>query len=149
MASVLKLMGKNKKYLGKKSGAGFYLHGRTRKINPYVAGLIKGKIVKSHARLSDEEIVHRCLGMLIRELIATLEEGIITNVRYIDLAFVMGIGFPAFRGGPLKWLDEFGIKRMVTILEKLAAERGPVYSPPVLLKTMAENGESFYERDTA
>ncbi len=144
MAKVFRLLGENKKYLGKKSGAGFYIHGKNRRINPPVARLIKQKIVKENVQYGDHDIIHRCLGMMVKELASAIEEGIITNPGYADLAFIMGTGFPAFRGGPLKWLDEFGIKHMVTVLENLAAEKGKAYAPPALLKSMAEKGESFY-----
>ena len=147
MAKVFRLLGENKKYLGKKSGAGFYIHGKKRKINPPVAKLIRQKIVKENTQPGDDDIINRCLGMMIKELVTAMEEGIITSPQYADLAFIMGTGFPAFLGGPLKWLDEFGIGHMVTVLENLAAEKGNSYVPPGLLKSMAEKGESFYTEE--
>ena len=61
-----------------------------------------------------------------------------------DIGSVFGIGFPPFRGGPFRYMDEMGIGALVAKLEKLAEQRGDRYKPAPLLVEMAEQQRRFY-----
>ena len=58
---------------------------------------------------------------------------------------IFGIGFPPFRGGPLRMLDDIGATQAVAILRDLQRDYGPRFAPAPLLEEMAGSGEKFYE----
>ena len=103
--------------LGKKGGTGFYIYDG-KNITPNEA-LRKGFN-------SNSMIVKRCMLMMINEAAMTLEEGIIEKASYLDIAMIMGTGFPAFRGGILRYSDSIGVenvKKSMKIFEEKYGER--------------------------
>ncbi len=127
-------------WLGKKSGLGFYNHkkGRT-EINTDIAGLQKG-----HVLLDEQTIRDRAILIMINEAARCLQEDVVDNARYLDMAMVMGTGFPAFRGGLMRYADELGLDQVITKLNRLQADYGDRFAPCELLLTMAANNETFY-----
>jgi len=95
---------------GQKSRAGFYKYDENRKLaaDPAVLGLIQ----KAHRAISDEEIVERCIYALINEGAKVLEEGIALRASDIDVIYLTGYGFPAYRGGPMFYADTVGLKKI-------------------------------------
>jgi 3-hydroxyacyl-CoA dehydrogenase len=95
---------------GQKTGAGFYRYDENRKPvpDPEVLGLIQ----KAHRAISDEEIVERCIFALINEGFKVLEEGIALRASDIDVIYLTGYGFPAYRGGPMFYADTVGLKKI-------------------------------------
>ena len=87
---------------GQKTGAGWYryAHDRTPIPDPEVSALIE-KLAIEHRAISAEEIVERTIGALIREGKKILEEGIALRPVDIDIIYIHGYGFPAYRGGPM------------------------------------------------
>ena len=81
---------------------------------------------------------------MVNEAAKCLEEGVVANARYLDMAMVMGTGFPAFRGGLLRYADSEGLESIVQRLEVLAEQYGERFEPAGLLVEMAKNGENFY-----
>ena len=63
-----------------------------------------------------------------------LEEGILDRPSDGDVGAVLGLGFPPFIGGPFRYLDALGIPLAISRLERLAADHGPVFEPPELLR---------------
>jgi 3-hydroxyacyl-CoA dehydrogenase/enoyl-CoA hydratase/3-hydroxybutyryl-CoA epimerase len=141
--SILKTVYESK-LLGRKSGEGFYLHqGKTRKVNPKISGLLK----KSGKSMSDEDIVMRCLSVMINEAAHCLEEGICREPADVDIGMIMGTGFPPFRGGLLRYADDLGIDRVVQALEKYSKEvDSKRFEPAKMLLTMRDQKQSFYAR---
>ena len=143
-SDALKRAGENGKALGRKTGKGFYIHEGKRRVNPAMRRLLATQASRSRKPHGDNDILYRCMCMFLGELVRVMDEGIITDAGYIDLAFVTGAGFPAFRGGPLKWADTTGIPHLVEIFEGLASRYGEKYIPPERLKRMAEEGRTFH-----
>jgi len=88
---------------GRKSGEGFYLHkGKSRSHNPLIsqyATQVQSKLGLKPRTMTDGEIVDRLILIMVNEAAKCLEEGVIERPGYLDIAMVMGTGFPAFRGG--------------------------------------------------
>ena len=96
--------------LGQKSGAGFYTYDDNRRPtpDPVVHDVIKNAAAElkiARREISDEEIVNRLIGALVDEGRKILEEGIAQRSSDIDVVYVYGYGFPAWRGGPMFYGD--------------------------------------------
>ncbi len=138
-SSVLQKMIKNN-YMGKKNGKGFYLHkGKRRSHHEEVYDLQDGKAV-----LDDKVICDRAILIMLNEAARCLDEGVVDNARYLDMAMVMGTGFPAFRGGLLRYADNRGIADVVASLTALEEKFGERFAPATLLLNMVDNNELFY-----
>jgi 3-hydroxyacyl-CoA dehydrogenase len=95
---------------GQKTGAGFYRYDENRKPAPDPEAL--KLIQKSNRTISDQEIVERCIYALINEGAKVLEEGIALRPTDIDVIYLTGYGFPAYRGGPMFYADTVGLKKI-------------------------------------
>jgi len=80
------------------------------------------------------------------EAVRALEEGVLMDIREGDVGAILGWGFAPATGGPLSWLDMIGTPYAVERCEELAAKFGDRFTPPALLKEMAEKNQSFYGR---
>lgn len=131
-------------FLGKKSGKGFYIHGKGKKRtpNPQVKSLLDQSTPSKE--LSAEEIMDRCMLAMVNESSRCLEEGIVEKAPFLDMAMIMGTGFPPFRGGPLRYADSLGLKEVVSRLKKLENIHGIRFKPSDLLVSLAEAGKTFY-----
>jgi 3-hydroxyacyl-CoA dehydrogenase len=136
---------------GQKTGAGWYRYEAGKRepipdavteqlINDYRAanGITPRKV-------SDEEVVERCIYALVNEGARILAEGIAARASDIDLVYLNGYGFPAHRGGPMLYADTVGLPNVVRALRRFAAEPGadPSWQPAPLLLQLAEEGKSF------
>jgi 3-hydroxyacyl-CoA dehydrogenase/enoyl-CoA hydratase/3-hydroxybutyryl-CoA epimerase/enoyl-CoA isomerase len=72
-----------------------------------------------------------------------LTEGIVRRPEDVDMGLILGIGFPTFRGGLLRWADEVGLKAVVEKLKKYE-HLGPRFHPTEQMKEMAKAGKGFY-----
>lgn len=138
---------------GKRSNVGLYLWegGEKRvKINPDM--LEKTGAIWVEEKCPPEEkakLVERMLYPMIDEAARCLEEKVIARPREIDFALILGTGFPAFRGGLLRYADKEGLRHIVSRLEEIyceSAARGTASQRQIsnLLKTYAESGRGFY-----
>jgi 3-hydroxyacyl-CoA dehydrogenase len=133
---------------GQKSGAGFYDYGDDRKpvpaevvdqaIREFAAGV--GVVRRA---ISDQEILDRCLLPMINEGAKILEEGIALRSSDIDLVWVHGFGWPAYRGGPMFYADNLGLNAIVERLEDLERDHGEDFRAARLLRTLAAEGRGF------
>ncbi len=140
VSSILDRVYQQMQLLGKKSGKGFYLHsGKKRAANPEVKNLVFSK-----RQFDEQEIIDRAILIMINEAAMCLQEGIVDNAQYLDMAMVMGTGFPPFRGGLLRYADALGIQSIVITLETLAKNHGIRFEPAKLLTDMAKNKKTFY-----
>ena len=71
-------------------------------------------------------------------------EGVVRSARDGDIGAVFGIGYPPFRGGPLRYLDDLGASEVVAVLRTLQQRFGVRFTPADSLVRMAEAGERFY-----
>ena len=139
----------HKDLLGKKSKIGFYKYSKETKVNKNIYSIVsklvkKNKIKKLHH--SDSEIVDRCILIMVNESAKCLEEGVVQNARYLDMAMIMGAGFPAFRGGVLRYADNRGLKDIVKKLEDLNKKYGQRFEASKLLTKLAKEDKKFYDQ---
>lgn len=136
------------KKLGQKSGSGFYNYeqdkkGKPKKLpNPETEQLAKS-LETSSKTFEDEEIVERMMVAMCMETVRCLEDGIVSTAIEADMGLVLGIGFPPFRGGALRYMDSLGLTEFCAIADKYA-DLGELYHPTEKLRAMAEAKETFY-----
>ncbi|MGH8295709.1 MAG: 3-hydroxyacyl-CoA dehydrogenase NAD-binding domain-containing protein [Steroidobacteraceae bacterium] len=140
--------------LGQKTGAGFYRYeaGRREAIpDPAVTAIIErfreSKAVAPRT-VSDAEILERCLYALINEGARIVDEGIAQRSSDVDLVYLNGYGFPAYRGGPMFYADSVGLNTVARALSRIAAAGGahaPFWTPAPLLAQLAREGRTFSE----
>jgi len=118
-----------KKLYGKKSSEGFYLYHKNKKsLNPEIDKLLKGLSLK-HLTLTDEEILHRFLFIMVNEAWRCLDEKIVSSSDYLDMALIMGTGFPPFRGGLIKYANSLGKERVIAELKDFENRFGARFEP--------------------
>jgi 3-hydroxyacyl-CoA dehydrogenase/enoyl-CoA hydratase/3-hydroxybutyryl-CoA epimerase/3-hydroxyacyl-CoA dehydrogenase/enoyl-CoA hydratase/3-hydroxybutyryl-CoA epimerase/enoyl-CoA isomerase len=129
--------------LGKKTGAGFRKYGGKGKAtnDPTVEAMLKTD--HPAAKLSTEEIQDRLFLPMLLEATRVLEEGIVREAGDVDMGLILGVGFPPFRGGILRWADAVGAKEILKRLEKHQS-LGKRFEPTETLKKHAEAGAKFY-----
>jgi 3-hydroxyacyl-CoA dehydrogenase len=130
--------------LGQKSGAGFYRYeGRTRIPDPKVLELIEQvsrDLGIERRAIPDAEILERLLHPLVNEGARIVEEGIALRTGDVDVVYVNGYGFPAWRGGPMYWAAQTGLERVVATMQRLARTHGARWGPAPLLQRQAAAG---------
>ena len=133
--------------LGQKAGRGFYRYeGRTRIPDPEVTALIEGvsrDLGIARRQIPDEEILDRLLHPLVNEGARVVEEGIALRASDVDVAYVHGYGFPAYKGGPMYWARQTGLARVVQTMQRLAPTHGARWRPAPLLEHLAASGEDW------
>lgn len=129
--------------LGKKSGKGFYLYaGGKRHANPQIWQLLPHP--SAGAPPTRFDMIHRPLLAMLNEAARALEEGIVSSARDIDLALILGTGFPPFRGGILRWAeDELGIGKAHEMLELYARTVGKRFAPAPLVSRLSAESRGF------
>jgi len=137
---------------GQKTGAGWYRYDENRKpiADPDVHALIEktateGGIERRH--ISDEEIIERCIYIMINEGAKILEEGYALRAADIDVIYLTGYGFPGYRGGPMWYADTVGLKKVRDRIAEFHARHGEFWEPAPLLTKLAGQGENFASYD--
>jgi 3-hydroxyacyl-CoA dehydrogenase/enoyl-CoA hydratase/3-hydroxybutyryl-CoA epimerase len=92
-----------------------------------------------------DTVQHRLSLMMVNEAVRCLEEGILRSPTDGDLGAVFGLGFPPFRGGPFRYVDQEGAGAIVRRLRDLAERYGPRFAPADRLTTLAADARSFHE----
>jgi len=133
---------------GQKTGKGFYLYeGRAARPDPEVEKLIVDASVRMGVKrrnVSKDEIIERLIYPMVNEGARILEEGIATRPGDIDVVWLYGYGFPAWRGGPMHWADTVGLKKIRDRLREMAKETGDKrHEPAALLNKLADEGGTF------
>ena len=127
--------------LGQKTGKGFYRYeGRTRISDPEIMTLIEGvsrDLGITRREIADEEILLRLLCPLVNEGAKIVAEGIAIRASDVDIVYVNGYGFPAYKGGPMFWAQEFGFDKVIATMQKLAPTHGQRWRPAPLLEKWA------------
>ncbi|MFQ5766505.1 MAG: 3-hydroxyacyl-CoA dehydrogenase NAD-binding domain-containing protein [Acidobacteriota bacterium] len=128
---------------GQKSGAGFYRHGAG--MVPDQEGVVRLAGLKvSRFREAKKEDLSRLVHPMLGESARCLADHVVGRPAEIDLAMVMGIGWPPFSGGPLRHADEMGLDVLVASLEALARRHGERFRPPPLMVEMVREGRRFH-----
>lgn len=134
------------KRLGKKSGRGFYLYddkGKQLSVDRSIYAEL-GLNAPTNP-LTEKECIERGVFTMINEAsLALIEDRIVNHPEEVDLAMIMGTGFPPFRGGLLKYADSIGTQTVAQELEVYAAKCGPRLKPSRPLENLAKNNRKFY-----
>ena len=134
---------------GQKTGRGWSQYDQNRKPSPdpETAALIEKtaeKVGIRRRRIASQEIVDRCIYALVNEGARILEDGIALRAVDIDVTYLYGYGFPAWRGGPMFYAGTVGLNNVVTRIEEFERVHGSdLWSPAPLLKRLAEEGKTF------
>jgi 3-hydroxyacyl-CoA dehydrogenase/enoyl-CoA hydratase/3-hydroxybutyryl-CoA epimerase len=149
------------KMLGCKAGAGFYKYeGKTQTANESLAQwrrALHGEPEGAEGpnippdwhrdprlRLNEEGLAHRLIFLMVNEAARCVEENVVDSPEDADYGMILGTGFAPFRGGPLRFTEDFGLKKVVDELERLAQSEEK-FSPCEILKKHAREGTRFYK----
>jgi 3-hydroxyacyl-CoA dehydrogenase len=137
---------------GQKTGAGWYRYeagARNAIPDPAVTAIIE-KYRKQKGitprKISNEEIVERCIYALVNEGARIVEDGIAQRSSDIDVVYLNGYGFPAWRGGPMFYADQVGLSEVARSLRHIAAQPNTdkaFWTPAPLLARLAQEGKTF------
>lgn len=139
---------------GQKTARGFYLYeGRNRRDDVEVIALaerLADELQISRRPIDDQEILERCLFMLINEGIQLLDEGIALRTGDIDLVWINGYGFPAHLGGPMHYAEQLGLDTVLLGLQRYRQGLGEYgemwFKPAPLLERLVAAGRKRIER---
>jgi 3-hydroxyacyl-CoA dehydrogenase / enoyl-CoA hydratase / 3-hydroxybutyryl-CoA epimerase len=146
--------------LGRKTGAGFYKYeGKTQTPNESLTQWRRGlhgepegpqgpnippeRHRDPRLRLNEEQVAHRLIFLMVNEAARCVEEKVVDSPEDADYGMILGTGFAPFRGGPLRFAEHFGLKKIVAELETLAQKEAK-FSPCEILKKHARDGTRFY-----
>ncbi|MBU2168880.1 MAG: 3-hydroxyacyl-CoA dehydrogenase, partial [Alphaproteobacteria bacterium] len=129
---------------GRKNGKGFYEYDQKPKV--IWSGLAELAPVKVDESTPDmvEDQKRRLLFRQAVEVARCWEEGVIDDPREADVGAILAWGFAPWTGGPITYIDQYGLKAFVEQADTYAAKYGDRFSPPQLLRDMAAKGETFY-----
>ena len=130
---------------GQKSGAGFYSYAKGSRgaDDPVLAPFLEKVKKAPGSPLTLEAITERLFLPMLPEASRILTEGVVREPADVDMGLILGIGFPPFRGGLLRWADSLGAKKVVEMLKKYEP-LGARFAPTEQLLKMAQEGKSFY-----
>ena len=134
--------------LGQKNGVGFYKYemdkkGKPKKLADEATYELLKAVQTDSRQVDDQEIIDRMMIAFCNETVRCLEDNIVASAGEADMAMIMGVGFPPFRGGPCRYIDQIGVANYVELCNRYA-HLGKAYEAPAKLVTMAANGETFY-----
>jgi 3-hydroxyacyl-CoA dehydrogenase len=135
---------------GQKTAAGWYNYDENRRpiLDPEVNEMVRRWAREARIaqrKLSSEEIVDRCIYALVNEGARILEEGIVGRAVDIDIIYLNGYGFPAYRGGPMWYADTVGLDKVYRRISEFHQQHGELWEPAPVLKRLAEEGKTFAE----
>lgn len=138
-------------HFGQKNNRGFYQYQKDK----------RGKVVKQpsqdmaklfpvnndiNSALTSDSIIDRLMIPMVNEVIRCLEEGVVSSAAEADMGLIYGLGFPPFRGGPIRYLETLGLDNFIERADKLA-HLGEVYQVTDGLRDMAAQGLSYFSTD--
>ena len=95
-------------------------------------------------RLTEEELTHRLVLLMVNEAARCVQERVVHSPEDADYGMILGTGFAPFRGGPLRFAEDFQLKRTVEELEQLSRAEEK-FTPCEILRKHARDGTQFYE----
>jgi 3-hydroxyacyl-CoA dehydrogenase len=133
---------------GQKTHAGWYRYDETRRAlpDPQVGALVRKWAVESgieQRQIATDEIVDRCILALVNEGARILEEGIALRAVDIDIIYINGYKFPAYRGGPMWYADALGLDKVYARILQFQEQHGELWQPASLLTQLAKEKRKF------
>jgi 3-hydroxyacyl-CoA dehydrogenase/enoyl-CoA hydratase/3-hydroxybutyryl-CoA epimerase/3-hydroxyacyl-CoA dehydrogenase/enoyl-CoA hydratase/3-hydroxybutyryl-CoA epimerase/enoyl-CoA isomerase len=130
--------------LGQKSGAGFYSYAKgSRGADDPAFAAILDRCRTGRRDIGQEEITDRLFLPMLTEASRCVSEGIVREPGDVDMGLILGIGFPAWRGGILRWADEMGVAKVLEKLKKYEP-LGKRFEPTEQIRKLAAAGNRFY-----
>jgi 3-hydroxyacyl-CoA dehydrogenase/enoyl-CoA hydratase/3-hydroxybutyryl-CoA epimerase/3-hydroxyacyl-CoA dehydrogenase/enoyl-CoA hydratase/3-hydroxybutyryl-CoA epimerase/enoyl-CoA isomerase len=129
--------------LGQKSEAGFYSYAKGKGADDPALEPILAKCRKSQRDISQEEMTERYFLPMLVEASRVLMEGIVREPGDVDMGLILGIGFPPFHGGILRWGDTLGLGKVLEMLKKYE-HLGARFQPTEQMRKLAAEGRGFY-----
>jgi 3-hydroxyacyl-CoA dehydrogenase/enoyl-CoA hydratase/3-hydroxybutyryl-CoA epimerase len=132
--------------LGRKGASGFYKYekGRDTGVDESIYEEL-ASVLPPRREIPEQEIRLRLVVAMINEAARVLDEGIVTSAGAVDLAMIMGTGFPPFRGGLLRFAGSMGVRELHDHARALQGAHGARFAPAPLLARLAAEGRGFYE----
>jgi 3-hydroxyacyl-CoA dehydrogenase/enoyl-CoA hydratase/3-hydroxybutyryl-CoA epimerase len=139
--TVIDLLLNEYKRPGKAAGGGFYEYpaGGQKHLWPE----LKARFEKSDGQISPKDVRDRLLFVQAIETVRCVEEGVLTSTADANVGSIFGIGFAAWTGGALQFINQYGVKDFVARAQYLAEQYGERFAPPALLLQKAASGELF------
>jgi len=133
---------------GQKTLKGWYRYDENRRasVDPEVTALVRKWSAEAgiaQRQISAAEIVERCIYALVNEGARILEEGYALRAVDIDIIYLNGYGFPAYRGGPMWHADTVGLQKVYQRICEFHQQHGEIWTPAPLLQRLAEAGKTF------
>jgi len=139
---------------GQKTGKGWYKYeagNRTPIPDPEADAIIEAyrkEIGGKPRKITDEEIIERLIYALVNEAAYILEEGIALRASDVDMVYLTGYGFPAYRGGPMFYASTVGLDKVVAAIKRFQkGYQGDVWKLAPLLEKLAAQGKTFSDYD--
>jgi 3-hydroxyacyl-CoA dehydrogenase / enoyl-CoA hydratase / 3-hydroxybutyryl-CoA epimerase len=130
------------KIMGRKTGAGFYKYeGKQQTPNDSLQQWRQ----ESGEKFGLENITNRLVYLMVNEAARCLEEKVVATPEDADYGMVLGTGFPVYRGGPLRFAESVGLKKVVTDMDGIHSRAGEKFAPCDLLRQHAQEGTTFYQ----
>jgi 3-hydroxyacyl-CoA dehydrogenase/enoyl-CoA hydratase/3-hydroxybutyryl-CoA epimerase/enoyl-CoA isomerase len=132
--------------LGQKNGKGFYEYGVDEQGKRFKRPTALAKIlnaVNADSDVTDQDIIDRMMIPLCTEAVRCLDDGIVDTAAEVDMGLILGLGFPRFRGGALRYLDTVGLAAFADSVSAHAAHGG-LYTLPAGVKARLASASSFY-----
>ncbi|MFL1732554.1 fatty acid oxidation complex subunit alpha FadB [Moraxella oculi] len=134
--------------LGQKNGLGFYKYeldkkGKLKKTSDGHVYELLTSVQDAQTEFDDQQIIDRLMVAFCNETVRCLEDGIVATPAEADMAMLLGLGFPPFRGGPCRYIDQIGVVNFVALCDEYA-HLGKAYEAPALLREMVQQGKTFY-----
>ena len=135
---------------GQKTGAGWYRYDDNRRAlpDPELDQMVRCWSEDAgipQREITGDEIVDRCILALVNEGARILDEGSALRAVDIDIIYVYGYGFPAYRGGPMWYADSVGLRKVYERIREFERQHGELWAPAPLLVQLAEQGKTFSE----
>ena len=133
--------------LGRKGGIGFYRYedGKEKGVDPGVYAILDGPSPTLRGGVVDAASIRRRLvAQMVNEASRILADGIVASAAELDLAMIMGTGFPPFRGGLLRFADSLHVRSVLDRIRGLHEAHGDRFAPAPLLEELARKGQGFY-----
>lgn len=136
---------------GQKNGKGFYDYGKDKRGRPTkTASDVAYELLAANAPdkkdFTADEIIARVMIPMVNEVVRCLEEGVVDTAAEADMGLIYGLGFPPFRGGPIRYLETVGLENFIALADKYA-HLGEIYQVTDGLREMAKSGKSYFTTD--
>ncbi|CAM3523089.1 fatty acid oxidation complex subunit alpha FadB [Parendozoicomonas haliclonae] len=145
--SAVDVMFENERY-GQKNNIGFYKYetdkkGKPKKVVDQSTYDLIAPVCAESKDFEADDIIARMMIPMCLEVVRCLEDNIVETPADADMGLIFGVGFPPFRGGAIRYIEEMGLQNFVDLCDKYA-DLGPLYAPTENLRKMAAEGKTFY-----